>query len=675
MAYLAGRAALRPGRQPLPLGSAAGRRRRRGAAIERVLCARRLRRGRRRRLSRLPPRATTDRILSLLAIRAAPTAPAALDLLEFRRRRRDPARCRPASLCHLEDLGEPWPTAWRPRITVDEAERRAADGAVSRANETLVLALAQGAHPRRGDAAAAPRRHRARARLRRSRFAPAALRDQRSRSRHHPRAQLRRRDLRRLRRGAARRRRQRRADGVRLSRDLRAARSRHRPLPAWWSPAPHEDVGRGRSARAGAMSASPPNIPRSPAAISPRAACRPNASSSTARWSWRRRIGLCRHIVDLVQTGATLQANGLVEIEHIADITSRLIVNRAALKTRAERGRRLDRALPRGVGPMPLRLDRRATPASRRPSPRCSTPSARPTPMSTPRSPRSSPMSRARGDAALIDYTQPLRPARRSTPRRCACRRARSPRPRAPAPAETVAALRLAAERIEAYHRRQMPRRSRLRDAAGVRLGARWRPIARGRALCAGRHRGLSLLGADERDPGQGRRRRARWSWWCRRRTACSTRWCWPRRSSPASTRSTASAARRRWRRWPTAPRRSPPVDKIVGPGNAYVAAAKRRVFGTRRHRHDRRPVGNPGRRRRRQRSRLDRRRSAVAGRARRRGAGDPDHRRRRVSPTRSRRRSSVISRRCRAPRSPRASWQTQRRDHPGRAIWTRRRR
>ena len=29
------------------------------------------------------------------------------------------------------------------------------------------------------------------------------------------------------------------------------------------------------------------------------------------------------------------------------------------------------------------------------------------------------------------------------------------------------------------------------------------------------------------------------------------------------------------------APRRSPPVDKIVGPGNAYVAAAKRRVFGT----------------------------------------------------------------------------------------------
>jgi ATP phosphoribosyltransferase len=47
-------------------------------------------------------------------------------------------------------------------------------------------------------------------------------------------------------------------------------------------------------------------------------------------------LGLCRHIVDLVQTGATLKANGLVEIEHIADVSSRLIVNRPALKTRPE---------------------------------------------------------------------------------------------------------------------------------------------------------------------------------------------------------------------------------------------------------------------------------------------------------------------------------------------------
>ena len=45
-------------------------------------------------------------------------------------------------------------------------------------------------------------------------------------------------------------------------------------------------------------------------------------------------LGLCRRIVDLVSTGATLKANGLEEVEEIADITSLLVVNRTALKTR-----------------------------------------------------------------------------------------------------------------------------------------------------------------------------------------------------------------------------------------------------------------------------------------------------------------------------------------------------
>ena len=44
-------------------------------------------------------------------------------------------------------------------------------------------------------------------------------------------------------------------------------------------------------------------------------------------------LGLCRRIVDLVSSGDTLRANGLVEVERIADVTSRLIVNRAAAKT------------------------------------------------------------------------------------------------------------------------------------------------------------------------------------------------------------------------------------------------------------------------------------------------------------------------------------------------------
>lgn len=45
-------------------------------------------------------------------------------------------------------------------------------------------------------------------------------------------------------------------------------------------------------------------------------------------------IGLSERIVDLVSSGATLAANGLVEVEKIMDISSRLIVHRAAYKTR-----------------------------------------------------------------------------------------------------------------------------------------------------------------------------------------------------------------------------------------------------------------------------------------------------------------------------------------------------
>ena len=47
-------------------------------------------------------------------------------------------------------------------------------------------------------------------------------------------------------------------------------------------------------------------------------------------------LDLCQRIVDLVSTGETLKANGLVEVERIADVTSRLIANRAAFKTRPE---------------------------------------------------------------------------------------------------------------------------------------------------------------------------------------------------------------------------------------------------------------------------------------------------------------------------------------------------
>jgi ATP phosphoribosyltransferase len=48
-------------------------------------------------------------------------------------------------------------------------------------------------------------------------------------------------------------------------------------------------------------------------------------------------VGLSERIVDLVSTGETLRQNGLVEVETIAEITTRLVVNRASLKTKQKR--------------------------------------------------------------------------------------------------------------------------------------------------------------------------------------------------------------------------------------------------------------------------------------------------------------------------------------------------
>ncbi|MDP2883325.1 MAG: ATP phosphoribosyltransferase [Azonexus sp.] len=46
--------------------------------------------------------------------------------------------------------------------------------------------------------------------------------------------------------------------------------------------------------------------------------------------------GLADAIVDLVSTGGTLKANRLVAVEHVVDISSRLVVNQASLKVKRE---------------------------------------------------------------------------------------------------------------------------------------------------------------------------------------------------------------------------------------------------------------------------------------------------------------------------------------------------
>jgi ATP phosphoribosyltransferase len=48
-------------------------------------------------------------------------------------------------------------------------------------------------------------------------------------------------------------------------------------------------------------------------------------------------VGLSDAIVDMVSTGSTLRANNLIEVEHIMEISARLVVNQAALKMKRTR--------------------------------------------------------------------------------------------------------------------------------------------------------------------------------------------------------------------------------------------------------------------------------------------------------------------------------------------------
>ena len=60
-------------------------------------------------------------------------------------------------------------------------------------------------------------------------------------------------------------------------------------------------------------------------------------------------VGLADAIVDLVSTGNTLKANHLIEVEHIMDISSRLVVNQAALKLKQAPIRRIIDAFAKAI--------------------------------------------------------------------------------------------------------------------------------------------------------------------------------------------------------------------------------------------------------------------------------------------------------------------------------------
>ncbi|MBX6375028.1 MAG: histidinol dehydrogenase [Acetobacteraceae bacterium] len=186
---------------------------------------------------------------------------------------------------------------------------------------------------------------------------------------------------------------------------------------------------------------------------------------------------------------------------------------------------------------------------------------------------------RARGDAALVEFT-----ARFDRWRPADAAALRVPEDEIEAAvrgvtAELRAALDLAAARIEAFHRAQLPRDLEMRDEAGLTLGLRWTPVdAVGLYVPGGKaaYPSSVLMNAiPARVAGVPR-----------------VAMCVPAPDGVLNPLVLAAARRAGvsevWRlggaqavaamAWGTAS--LAPVDRIVGPGNAYVAEAKRQVFG-----------------------------------------------------------------------------------------------
>ncbi len=185
---------------------------------------------------------------------------------------------------------------------------------------------------------------------------------------------------------------------------------------------------------------------------------------------------------------------------------------------------------------------------------------------------------RARGDEALIDYTRRFddqaltADSLRIAPAEIAAAAERCE-------AETLAALDLAAERIESFHRRQVPEDLDFDDEAGLRLGYRWRPLdAVGLYVPGGsaaypssvlmnalpaKVAGVERLVMVVPTPGG---------------VLNPLVMAAARRAGVEEIYRVGGAQAVAALAYGTA--RLAPVDKIVGPGNAYVAEAKRQVFG-----------------------------------------------------------------------------------------------
>ncbi len=185
---------------------------------------------------------------------------------------------------------------------------------------------------------------------------------------------------------------------------------------------------------------------------------------------------------------------------------------------------------------------------------------------------------RARGDAALIDYTERF-DRLHLAPGELRIGAAELAAAEAACPAETLAALRLAADRISDFHRRQKPEDLRYEDAAGMRLGHRWTALAAAGLYVPGGTAAYPSSVLMNALPAQ---------------IAGVERLVMVVPTPDGQVNPLVLAAARiagleeiyrvggaqAVAALAYGTETIAPVDKIVGPGNAYVAAAKRQVFG-----------------------------------------------------------------------------------------------
>ena len=186
---------------------------------------------------------------------------------------------------------------------------------------------------------------------------------------------------------------------------------------------------------------------------------------------------------------------------------------------------------------------------------------------------------KARGDDAVIDFTERFDRVRLG-PAELPVAQDELAAAEASCSRETLAALALAAERIKDYHRRQLPADLDYRDPLGIRLGHRWTPVAAA---------GLYVPGGTAAYPSSVLMNALPAKIAGVERLVMTVPAPDGRISPLVLAAARQSGVDEVYRiggaqaiaALAYGTRTIAPVDKIVGPGNAYVAAAKRQVFGT----------------------------------------------------------------------------------------------